>query len=54
MFVRTHRSYLVNLNQVFSYQKDKSCLFMNSHDVKIGQEIPVSVSHKDKIEVLFL
>lgn len=54
IFIKTHRSFVVNLNQVKAYQRDKSCLLINDDSTDENIVVPVSDSNKSKIENLFL
>ncbi len=47
-FKRTHRSYLLNMNEVNRYAKAESLLILNG-----GMEVPVSKEHKSEVDTYF-
>lgn len=54
MFVRVHRSYLVNIQQVDFYDKDRVGLVLKKCDSTSENFIPVSATYKDNIDTYFL
>jgi len=50
IFKRVHRSYLVNVSQVYYYDKDRSVLLLKSEIKDSDNFIPVSASYKDNID----
>lgn len=52
-FQRVHRSFIVNMNHVSHFEKDKNLLVINQNGEEI-QKIPVSATYKDAIRKMFL
>lgn len=53
LFQRVHRSFIVNMNHVSHFEKDKNLLVINQNGEKI-QKIPVSATYKEAIRKMFL
>lgn len=54
LFTRIHRSYLVNIQKVATYDKEKNILKMQGEDALKSYEIPVSLTNKEKLEQFIL
>lgn len=54
LFTRIHRSYLVNIQKVIYYDKDKNILRFNTNTEDVNHDVPVSLSNKEKLDHLFL
>lgn len=52
-FQRVHRSFIVNMNHVSHFEKDKNLLVINQNGEEI-QKIPVSATYKEAIRKMFL
>ncbi|RRA89865.1 LytR/AlgR family response regulator transcription factor [Paenimyroides viscosum] len=53
LFQRVHRSFIVNMNHVSHFEKDKNLLVINQNGEEI-QKIPVSATYKEAIRKMFL
>mgnify|MGYP003544847126 FL=1 len=53
LFQRVHRSFIVNMNHVSYFEKDKNLLIINQNGEEI-QKIPVSATYKDAIRKMYL
>ena len=53
LFQRVHRSFIVNMNHVSHFEKDKNLLVINQNGEE-KQKIPVSAKYKDAIRKMFL
>lgn len=53
LFQRVHRSFIVNMNHVSHFEKDKNLLVINQNGEE-KQKIPVSAKYKDAIRNMFL
>lgn len=53
LFQRVHRSFIVNMNHVSYFEKDKNLLVINQNGEEI-QKIPVSATYKEAIRKMFL
>ena len=54
LFQRVHRSFIVNMNHVSYFEKDKKLLIINQSNGTEIQKIPVSATYKDAIRKMFL
>lgn len=54
LFQRVHRSYIVNMNHVSYFEKDKNLLVINQGNETEAVKIPVSTKYKDAVRQLFL
>lgn len=54
LFQRVHRSFIVNMNHVSYFEKDKNLLVINQSNETEPQRIPVSAKYKDAIRKMFL
>ncbi len=53
LFQRVHRSFIVNMNHVSHFEKDKNLLVINQNGEEI-QKLPVSATYKEAIRKMFL
>lgn len=53
LFQRVHRSFIVNMNHVSYFKKDKNLLIINQNGEE-AQKIPVSATYKEAIRKMFL
>lgn len=53
LFQRVHRSFIVNMNHVSHFEKDKNLLVINQNGEE-AQKIPVSATYKEAIRKMFL
>ena len=53
LFQRVHRSFIVNMNHVSHFEKDKNLLVINQSGEE-EQKIPVSATYKDALRNMFL
>lgn len=53
LFQRVHRSFIVNMNHVSHFEKDKNLLVINQNGEE-EQKIPVSATYKEAIRNMFL
>ncbi|WCM42108.1 LytTR family DNA-binding domain-containing protein [Flavobacterium sp. CBA20B-1] len=53
LFQRVHRSYMVNMDHVSYFEKDKNLLVINQNGMAT-QKIPVSAKYKEAIRKMFL
>lgn len=53
LFQRVHRSFIVNMNHISHFEKDKNLLVINQNGEEI-QKLPVSATYKEAIRKMFL